>query len=181
MKDSKWQNEFETFLRSEEITPSVKTSKRIIDLARKHLQPSLPFVSLKYCAFFLLSIFVSLSLCPQSGVSFLREDFPLFQQFLHQNIVLCGAYCAIMFFFTTHFLAFILLNRYEKKVFSQRLTYLPGFLLALSFGVFMMMSPGNMAGHFWNMTYVATWLITAGLLFFMWIRAFQDLPLKKAL
>lgn len=181
MKRSKWKSEFENFLRSGEVSPSMETSKKILNQARGHLQPSLSFVSLKYCVLFVFSVFISLSLCPQSGVSFLRDDFPLFQQFLHQNIVLCGAYCAMMFFFTTHFLAFILLNRYEKKVFSRRLTYLPGLLLALSFGIFMAISPENLATHFWSVAYISTWLITVGLLLFMWTKAFQSLAVKKAM
>lgn len=181
MKRSKLEAEFEDFLYSEEVTPSTESSKAILNQARRHLTPSLPYVSFKYGLLFLLSIFVSLSLCPQSGVSILRKDYPLFYQLFHQNIVLCGVYCASVFFFTTHVLAFVFLGRFEKKIFSLKLSLLPPLFLAISFGALMLMSPRNLASHFWTGSYVVTWLTTSALLFWVWRSGFQKLSFKNTL
>ncbi len=161
-------NEFEQFLRSPEITPPEKVSEQILVSAKTYMNPSLSRVALKYVAFFAASIFLSLAICPQSGISFIRSEFPLFHKFLHQNILLCGMYCAFVFFFTTHTLAFLFLNRFEKMVFSRRLIFLPLIPLSLSFGMFMVFSPVEVFGHFWNKPYTVTWLATAFVLFVIW-------------
>jgi|FLYM01.1.fsa_nt_gi hypothetical protein len=167
--------EFNEFLKSEEKATPNKLSQKVMNAARTHLSPAPEKVLAKYLGLFVGSIFLSLTLCPQSGVSFLRDDFPLFHHFFHQNMILCAAYCASVFFFTTHVLSFLILNRYEKLTFSRKLQFVPIATLSAAFGVLMFLSPANSRDHFWDLSYVSAWLLVMASLFYLWKKTGEKL------
>jgi len=120
-------------------TASVRasTSVKVLNESAAKINPKSLNLALKYGALFTISIFFSLSVCPQKGVGFLNTDFPFFHHLLHQSEVLCGLYCGFVFFTTTHLLTFFLLTHFEKVKITKHLSFLPAILTSAFWGLSM--------------------------------------------
>jgi len=109
----------------------------VLQTSKAQMSPKVRDVALKYSLLFACSIFLSLIICPQRGVGFLRESYPFFHHLLHQSEALCGLYCGFVFYATTHVLSFFLLTHFERLVLIKRITYLPIIFISAFFGLSM--------------------------------------------
>ena len=133
-------SEYEFFLTNQgEITPSFlsETIKRGMS---EYTNPFPGKVVFKYIFVFILAGFISLFLCPQKGVGFLKNSYPLFFHALHSSKFLCGLYCGFFFFLITHVTTLCVLNHYEKLGIFTKLWIFPHGLFSLFFGGFMLVS-----------------------------------------
>ena len=144
------------FNKYNEIEVSKKITDSVIHTSKQVMNPDIGGVALKYVLLFSSSILFSLIICPQRGVGFLRDSYPLFHHLLHQSEVLCGLYCGFTFFVTTHVLSFFILTHFERLVVVRRVSYLPMFLMTLFFGL-------SMTSFFSNLelstSYFTSWFI----------------------
>ncbi len=148
-----------------ECNTPLKLKEKVYKKSIELINPPFAKVATKYSVLFLVSIFFSLVVCPQKGVSFVRESFPVFHHILHQSPILCGVYCALIFFFTTHIISFLLLSHFERiSLFKNSKGFLPLIWLSLFFGL-------SMTPYFSKMqmgyTYDLTWILTAITLVFL--------------
>ncbi len=110
-----------------------KLSDKILNNSSRHIEPPITKVLIKYLGVFTVSIFFSLIVCPQNGVGLLRTNFPIYHSFFHHNLLICGVYCGLMFFVTTHLVSFYLLNHFERMVIFRKMGYLPAICLSSFF------------------------------------------------
>ncbi|MGH1467732.1 MAG: hypothetical protein ACRBBP_02485 [Bdellovibrionales bacterium] len=149
-------NPFKNF---EEASVKPKISNNVIKLANNKINPNTMTLSLKYGALFIITIFFSLAICPQRGVGFIRDDFPLFHHLLHQSEVLCGLYCGFIFFLTTHLFAFFLLTHFERLKIVKTASFLPALFMSAFFGL-SMTSVFSTESLGW--TYNLSWIFIVG-------------------
>jgi|GEM_PF-2311196 len=117
------------------VDQNIKTS--VLQRSKSLINPKVKDVAFKYSVLFACSIFLSLIICPQRGVGFLRDSYPFFHHLLHQSKVLCGLYCGFVFYATTHVLSFFLLTHFERLVLIKKVTYLPIIFISAFFGLSM--------------------------------------------
>ena len=117
-----------------EVKIDASVSNSVLENSMKKINPKLLPLGLKYGALFTGSIFLSLIICPQRGVGFLRSDYSFFHHILHQSEILCGLYCGFMFFMTTHLLTFFLLSHFERVKLVKTFSYLPVVFFSGFFG-----------------------------------------------
>lgn len=125
------------FAKYREVTVDHNTKRIVLKKSELLMNPKIKDVSLKYSLLFVGSIFLSLIVCPQRGVGLFRESYPFFHHLLHQSEVLCGLYCGLVFYTTTHVLSFFLLTHFERLVLVKKITYLPLLFISLFFGLTM--------------------------------------------
>lgn len=155
---------------SKSVNPQL--SDRILKTSSEKINPSLFNLSFKYGALFISSIFLSLSICPQRGVGLFSNDLPFFHHFFHQNEILCGLYCGLVFFLTTHLLTFLLLNPFERLKVVHKFSYLPLIFISIFFG-FSMTSIFSKSRF--GLGYNLSWILIVGLLYFL----FNQIYFKK--
>jgi len=148
-------NPFENF-KAQTVDPSVE--KKVLLQSKSFMTPKVQNVALRYSVFFVSSIFFSLTICPQRGVGFLRDSYPLFHHLLHQSEILCGLYCGLVFYSTTHLMSFFLLTHFERLVLVKKITYLPLVFISLFFGLSMTSSFSNLE---LSPTYFTSWICAA--------------------
>jgi len=102
-----------SFEKYEALKTKASLSEKILKSSSEKMNPKLHALSLKYGVVFISSIFLSLIICPQKGVGLIRNELPFFHHILHQSEILCGLYCGLVFFLTTHLLTFFLLTHFE--------------------------------------------------------------------
>ncbi len=129
--------EYQDFINSSESTPTSNSlDTAILSDAKAYITPSSLYVMAKYFLLFTSSVFFSLIICPQFGFG-VRDEYPLFHHFFHQNQTLCALYCATVFFITTHVLVYLGLHRFEKIVLQRKLFSFPIVIFSLSFAILM--------------------------------------------
>lgn len=140
-----------------------ETAREVLKTSSSKLDPSSSILSLKYGVLFIITLLFSLSVCPQRGVGFLRDDLPFFHHLLHQSELLCGLYCGFVFFITTHLLTFLLLNHFEKVKIVKHVSFVPALFMSAFFGLSMtsIFSNSNLG---W--TYNFSWLSVVGLSYY---------------
>ncbi len=151
------ENPFDVF-ESKSVRPEL--SNKILKTSSQRLNPGFLYLSIKYGALFISSVFLSLSICPQRGVGLFGNDFPLFHHLLHQSQILCGLYCGLMFFLTTHLLAFFLLTHFERLKIVSTFSYLPLIFVSGFFGL--SMTSVFSKAHF-DISYSLSWIAIVGL------------------
>lgn len=122
------------FDKYEEFKVSDKIKKSVLKTSSAKMNPSLTSVTLKYGLTFLSSLILSLSLCPQRGVGLFGNESPFFHHLLHQSEVLCGLYCGLVFFLTTHLLTFLFLSHFERLKIIKHFTFVPILFMSGFFG-----------------------------------------------
>lgn len=127
----------EPFEKFQEMSVDQNIKKSVLQRSKSLINPKVKDVAFKYSVLFACSIFLSLIICPQRGVGFLRDSYPFFHHLLHQSEVLCGLYCGLVFYATTHALSFFLLTHFERLVLIKKITYLPLLFISLFFGLTM--------------------------------------------
>ena len=90
---------FENF---EKVDVDQQIKQSVLQKSKAKMNPKVRDVSLKYSLLFVSSVFLSLIVCPQRGVGFLRESYPFFHHLLHQSEMLCGLYCGLVSVSYTH-------------------------------------------------------------------------------
>ncbi len=133
-------NEYYDFIKISKLKANTNSlDKIVLSRSKKVITPSNLYITIKYSLLFCASIFFSLLVCPQFGLG-LRNKYPLFNHFFHQNQIICALYCATIFFLSTHFLVYMGLNRFEKIVLHKKNPFLPVITFSVSFGGFMFFS-----------------------------------------
>ena len=147
-----------------EVKPRESLSLKILKNSSDRVNPKLAPLSFKYGLIFTFSILFSLFICPQKGVGLFRTDFPFFHHLLHQSEVLCGLYCGLLFFLTTHLLTFFILNRFERIKIIKSYSYLPILFMSGFFGISMtsMFSAAASNANF-GYTYNLSWIAVVAL------------------
>ena len=150
-------SEFKKFLnQNKEVKPPSDLTAKIRAHSELYIKPNLLSVFFKYFSLFTLMAFVSLALCPQKGLGFMDSSkYLFFFDFLHSNPVLCGLYCGVFFFTTTHVVSLMYLNHFERLWLSKKLRYLPHTIYAFCFGLFMFVSNDHMN---FKWTYNLAWI-----------------------
>ena len=155
-KTNKEKTEYEFFLENTQKSPPTHLFETIGNRMKEYTNPSTGKIVFKYILVFILAGLVSLFLCPQRGVGFLKDNYPLFFHFLHSNKFLCGFYCGTFFFLITHISTLLVLNHYERIGIFKRLWILPHGLFSVAFGGLMLISEDI---HNFSIVYNLSWLL----------------------
>ncbi len=155
-KTDEKENEYELFMENPGESAPSHLSETIKSKMNEYTNPHLERVVLKYIFVFLPAGFISLFLCPQKGLGFLENNYPLFFHILHSNKLLCGLYCGSFFFLITHITALCVLNHYEKLGIFKKLWILPHGLFSFFFGGFMLVSEDV---YNFSVVYNLSWLL----------------------
>lgn len=155
---------YDSFEKYEEIKTKPSLSENVLKASSKKMNPKLLALSLKYGVVFISSIFLSLVICPQKGVGLFRDEHPFFHHILHQSEILCGLYCGLVFFLTTHLLTFFLLTHFERLKIIKSFSYLPVLFIGGFYGFSMtsIFSTSQM-----GVSYNLSWITVVGLSYFV--------------
>lgn len=148
------EKDFETFKNTE--VPS-ELSHKIQNSMVEYVQPSFYQILTKYSLIFLIAAILSLFLCPQKGFGFLEKGYPLFFQFLHHNLILCGLYCGIFFGVVTHGVALLLLNHYERISIYRKYPWISAVWFGVAYFLFMLLGREYYSSDF---MYSVVWIFS---------------------
>ncbi len=155
-KTSENGNEYDFFLKKPGIITPPHLFRTIKDRMNGYTNPPMERVIFKYVSVFIVTGFISLFLCPQKGVGFLENNYPLFFHTLHSRKFLCGLYCGSFFLAITHITTLLVLSHYERLKIFTTLWNLPRILFSLFFGGFMLVSDDL---YKFNFFYNLSWLL----------------------
>lgn len=172
-------HDYEKFLDSrQEIQPSESLNLKIKSQSQRFITPNLKVVFFKYFSLFSLMALISLALCPQKGLGLVKSsEYLFFFDFLHSNPTLCGLYCGLFFFSSTHLVSFMYLNHFERLWLTKKLWYLPHTIYSFCFGFFMLLSNDHMNFKWsYNLSWAA--VVFLGLSLFTYLQK-SKAPLLK--
>lgn len=101
------------------------------------ISPSVGSLILKFIPVALISVFISLFLCPQFGMTPYKIEPDFISHLLHQNMFICGLYCGLVLYGALNLGSYLYFNHYEKLQFKRQLSFVPFALAGLLWGGFM--------------------------------------------
>lgn len=151
--------EYLTFLRSNKETDSpldLKIQNSISSLQKRDIF----FLHLKIIILYIITGFISLSLCPQFGLNPFNRSPELIHMFMSYGTWTCGLFCGSVFMGVGAVLKFILLGR--KDILLLRNIKLINMILMTAFiyGLFMFMGNKNSTSFInFSIVFFSSWLI----------------------
>lgn len=160
-KNYEWLKEFESFLKSEGVTPPRAVNQTILGCVRADLNPSFKLVSAKLFALHALGAGIVSLFCPQLGVGPIIGGHGIMHLFMQYGPLACAALCGAVFLGLSTLLATIFLRREELRLANRyRFLNVTG-LASISFAGLMLAG-----GHSDQLSY-AFWI--AGAVFMGWM------------
>ncbi|MBC7714950.1 MAG: hypothetical protein H7177_16510 [Rhizobacter sp.] len=105
------------------------------------LHPNMSFLISKIFAIHLATAVVTLSVCPQFGLSAFKMNFNLMNSFMVFGMPACNFLCGLFFTMTSTVMAAVILKRDEIRVLKFHKTLAASLLILASIGFFGIMNP----------------------------------------
>lgn len=137
MKDSKWTQDFEDFVKSSPVTPPTQVTQAIFEKVYQDLHPTFSKVFLKIVGIHFLMGATTLLFCPQFGLGF-TSGMGLMGFLMRWGDALCMMGCGAFFMTGSLLLASLMLRPEELRVFRKKEIYSIAALGVLSIIVFML-------------------------------------------
>ncbi|MBC7538580.1 MAG: hypothetical protein H7281_07155 [Bacteriovorax sp.] len=116
-------------------------NNKILTEIKLRLNPDLKFLLLKLFSIHLITALVTLSICPQFGLSVFKSNFNLMDTFMKIGPHFCDFACGAFFTTTSMISALIVLSRDEARVLRHK-KFLASFTVILaSLGFLLMLNP----------------------------------------
>lgn len=151
--DPRKSEEFEQFLKTNDLVPNSEISQNILSAVYLDLYPSPTKVFSKLLGIHCLSTLVTLSLCPQFGIRVLGEGPGLMGVFMNLGKYGCMVACGSFFTGFSLLVACLVLRFEELQVIQAHRWVQLGSLTVLSLGFFMMLDANLFFGI------AAAWLL----------------------
>lgn len=152
-------NDLKDFLDSHEKVPAALYSETL-KLTQISLNPK-PLL-LKFFSLNLIGALITLTVCPQYGFGPIAENTGIMNVIMEYGPVVCGIFCASIFFLGGHALSFAFMNSAERKwvvrhEYAMIIPYV-SFLFMLGMGL-KNIAPGHI--HHDVFSYYGSWVLTA--------------------
>lgn len=164
-------NDFKEFVDSYEKVPAALYAETL-KLTHVSLNPK-PLL-LKFFALNMTGALATLSICPQYGFGPFAFSAEIMNVIMSYGPVVCGIFCASIFFLGGHVLSFAFLDSAEKKWvgrhgYAMIMPYV-SFLFMLGMGI-KSIAPGHI--HHDVFSYYGSWFLTAIAISILFVRAFS--------
>ncbi len=116
-------------------------NNKIIDDIKSRLNPDLKILLLKLFIIHLVTALITLSICPQYGLSVFKSSFNLMNTFMKIGPAFCDFACGIFFTTTSMVSALIILSRDELRVLRHKKIITAFTIILSSLGLFIMLNP----------------------------------------
>lgn len=123
------------------LKPSEKINHKILKEIKHRLNPSFQNILLKLFAIHLMVGFVTLSICPQMGVSTFHTDINLMDYFMYFGPTICSMLCGMFFLFSSMLLGYLILSRDEDRLIKSKKFATTSILILYSIGFLVIFSP----------------------------------------
>jgi hypothetical protein len=164
-------NDLKDFIESHEKVPS-SLHAETLKLIQISLNPNL--LMLKFFTLNLVGALATLAICPQYGFGPFAYDSGVMNVIMSYGPVVCGVFCASVFFLGGHSLSYAFLNSSERKwvVRNGYAVLIPyvSFLFMLGMGL-KSISTGHI--HHDVFSYYGSWLVTAFAISILFFKAFS--------
>jgi hypothetical protein len=121
--------------------PSEQINQKILADIKARLNPSFQQIILKLFAIHLVVGFVTLSICPQMGVSTFHTEINLMDYFMYFGPTVCSLLCGMFFLFCSMLLGTFILSIDEDRLIKSKKYATTSILLLYSIGFLVIFSP----------------------------------------
>ena len=118
-----------------------KLNEKILKEIKTRLNPDLKILFLKLFVIHLITALLTLSICPQYGLSVFKISFNLMDTFMKIGPLFCDFACGTFFTSTSILTAFFILSRDELRVLRHKIFLATLTILLPSFGFLIMFNP----------------------------------------
>ena len=121
--------------------PSEKLNQKILADIKTKLHPSFQRIILKLFAIHLVVGLVTLSLCPQMGVSTFHTEINLMDYFMYFGTTVCSLLCGMFFLSCSMLLGYFILSTDEDRLIKSKKYATTSILILYSIGFLIIFSP----------------------------------------
>lgn len=126
---------------NENLKPTEKINQKILAEIKGRLNPSFQQIILKLFAIHLIVGIVTLSICPQMGVSTFHTKINLMDYFMYFGPTVCSLLCGMFFLFSSMLLGYVILSADEDRLIKSKKFATTSILLLYSIGFLVIFSP----------------------------------------
>lgn len=120
---------------------SKKIQEKILNDIHSKLNPPFQKIILKMFAIHLSVALITMSLCPQLGLSTFKTNINLMNYFMYFGKTSCNILCGIFFLSTSMFVSFLVLSHDEDRIIRSKRWLSTLCLILFSIGFFIIFNP----------------------------------------
>jgi hypothetical protein len=112
-----------------------KLNQQILNSIKEKLNPPFHLIFLKIFCIHLLVALITMSFCPQMGVSFFKSKYNIMSYFMYFGTFYCDIFCGIFFTSISMVVAILFLSSDEKNIIRNKRLVTSFCLILLSLGI----------------------------------------------
>lgn len=124
-----------------QLKPSLELNQKILAEIKSRLHPSFQRIILKLFVIHLIVGLVTLSICPQMGVSTFHTEINLMDYFMYFGTTVCSLLCGMFFLSCSMLLAYFILSTDEDRLIKSKKYATTSILILYSIGFLVIFSP----------------------------------------